>query len=322
VIERSKPAIEKVMRFKGGSDSSYEVPAIEEIFQTEAGIRFGGQVDQVLEFAMKGNLLTLFSSMVPFLEGVFQAIGEGAFSKVIQKQEEKPPIEDIQIVADLESLAYRVNGMDLKEGLEALPTTDDGSWYFSLVVFALYTYLDVYTRALIDTIGTNKMLSSKIVSHLSEIAERRSDKSRPAVLDVKGMKRFGVERRLVTIERGLSIDSVLHNAVGKEELDNLRKGISKFVEIRGKVAHSNPKLDHEEYTFKELEEDLDEIDIDFSEFDGFIERIGFAQYGLPQIKDATVELGGVLNKTRLILLTAVVYPALIDAVLQALLDTV
>jgi len=100
----------------------------------------------------------------------------------------------------------------------------------------------------------------------------------------------------------------------------LRRGISKFVDTRGKAAHSNPRLDYAEYTLKEFEKDLDEIEIDLSEFDGFIEKIGFTRYGLPQIKDATMGLGKVLEKTQLILLTSVVFPALIDAVLHNLLN--
>ena len=61
--------------------------------------------------------------------------------------------------------------------------------------------------------------------------------------------------------------------------------------------------------------------MDFGEFDDFIEKIGFSQYGLPQIKDAAEEIMKVLMKIRLILLTSIVYPALIDAVLQTMLDS-
>jgi hypothetical protein len=309
------------MRFKAGSDSSDESTAIVEVFRTATGVRFGEQVDQILDFVMRGNLLTLLSSIAPFIEGMYRAMAEGALSKAIQKQNEKPPQPDIELIADMESLASRMDGMELTEGLETLPSADDRSWYLSLIIFTLFTYLDVYTRTIIDVVSANSILSTKMQTHLAKVAEKRSDKSRPAVLDVKGMKRFGVERRLLTIESGLSIDSVLLHFMDKKELINLREVFSKFIEIRGKVAHSNPRLDHEEYTFEELEEDLDEIEIDFSELDGFVEKIGFAQYGLPQIKDAAVGIGEVLKKTRLILLTAVVYPALIDAILQSLLET-
>ncbi|MFW9912918.1 MAG: hypothetical protein ACFFEU_10635 [Candidatus Thorarchaeota archaeon] len=72
---------------------------------------------------------------------------------------------------------------------------------------------------------------------------------------------------------------------------------------------------------EELEEDLSEIDMDFREFDDFIEETGFTQYGLPQIKNAAMGIMEVMKKIRLILLTSVLYPALIDAVLQAMIES-
>ncbi|MHA1614417.1 MAG: hypothetical protein ACTSYJ_06190 [Candidatus Thorarchaeota archaeon] len=290
-----------------------------EIFHTNSGIRFSEKVEQVVEFATKGNILTLLSSIVPFVEAVFGAISTGSFSKGIQSLEKKPPAEDIRMVENFESIADSLGDLNLREGFDALPTAKDRAWYFSLIIFALYTYLDVYSRDLVDIIENNGKLASKLEEHLGLLANKRDNKSRPPVLDVKGMRRFGIVRRLTTIAAGLQIDDVLLEIIG-DELEVFRRGISKFVDIRGKVAHSNPKLDHAEYTFQELEKDLGEIEVDYSEIDSFIEKIGLTQFGLPQIKEATRELTEVLKKTQLLLLTAVIYPALIDSVLHALID--
>jgi hypothetical protein len=61
---------------------------------------------------------------------------------------------------------------------------------------------------------------------------------------------------------------------------------------------------------------MEDIIIDFDELDDMFEKIGFSQYGIPQIKDAAAEVFDVLKKLRLILLMASLYPALIDAVLH------
>lgn len=309
------------MRFRAGDYSSDEMLDVSELFSTGPGKRFGEQVNQVMDFATKGNLLTVLSSIMPFVEAIMQTMAAGAFSKAIRKMEKKPPPQDLTLVEDMESLLNRVDGMNIREGMEALPSAEDRSWYFSLIIFALYTYLDVYSRSLVDLINNNEKMTAEIENYLSEIAEKRSDKSRPPVIHGKGMKRFGIKRRLLTIENGLSLNSILFQVVGENEMKILREGVVKFIDIRGKVAHSNPKLEHEEYTFEELEKDLAEIELDFSELDKFIEKIGFTQYGLPQIKNAALEIGGVLRKTQLILLTSVVYPALLDAVLQAIIES-
>jgi hypothetical protein len=308
------------MKFRMSNVSIDDLPNMDELFESVSGKKFGEQINQILEFVTKGNLLTMISSVVGFVEGMLQVLSSGNFSQMIEKLDKKPPPEDVQLLSDLESLASRVDGMNLKEGLESLPGAEDRSWYFSLIIFALYTYLDVYTRSLIDLISTNEILSTKLEAYLATIAEKRPDKSRLPILDVEEMKRFGIGRRLDTIERGLSIDPILEQVVGKVDMNIFRKGTAKFIEIRGKAAHSNPRLNHEDYTFEELENDIDEIEVDFSEFDGFIDKIGFYQYGLPQVKEATLELGGVLRKIRLILLMAIVYPALIDVVLQSTMD--
>ena len=281
------------MAFLTTSYTSDDTTGVEDIFCTESGKRFGQQIDQVLEFSRKGLVLTMLPALGNYSQAVLNAMAAGSFGKMLDNAGKKPPSLDIQFVRDAESLMSRVDITKIVEGFEDLPTSEDRGWYFSFTILAIFAYLDVYSRSIIDLMIRNP----------GELG-----------FDFDEVKGFSVKRRLATVYEKMSIHSILSHFVDAKTLDRLHSGFSKFIKIRGKIAHSNPRLNHDEYSFKELEQDLEEFEIDYSEIDEFIVKIGFAQYGITKVKDATKEIGEVFRKVRLVLMMAATYPALIDAV--------
>jgi len=73
----------------------------------------------------------------------------------------------------------------------------------------------------------------------------------------------------------------------------LRSSFSKIMRIRHKIAHRNPKLHEDEYSYETFEDDLDENELDFdSTFSEISEEFGFLKpiFGCPQIlSDQTVQ---------------------------------
>lgn len=284
----------------GNPDDASSSPILEGIFNTEPGKRFEEQVNQVLEFITKGHVLT-----------TLPAIAKSAKRRVDALATEYPA---------LKPLLRRVNESNMIEAMEELPAEEDRPWYFSFGIMAIYAYLESYIKQMTRLVSGNDDLRSRINEYLLADAENRPDKTRPAILEVEQMSRFGVRSRLNTIDGALDISPLLAKIIGESEINILRNGTLRFIDIRGKVAHSNPKLDHEDYTFDALEADLDDFVVDLSEMEGFLDKIGFSQYGISEIKDAVNQVAEDFKKIRLLLLTAIVYPALIDAVVHVLLS--
>ncbi|MHA1780925.1 MAG: hypothetical protein ACTSYL_08675 [Candidatus Thorarchaeota archaeon] len=296
-----------------------EGPQLVDIFQTEPGRLFGEQANQLLEFVMKGQLLTIMPIIGDFAQKMIDAISEGWLSEAINRTEKKPQPDDVMMIQALELLSQHLEKNEFAEGLELFPSAEDQLWYISLITFALYTYLDVYSVSLIDLIKENEILSSKLEKYLGKKAHERPDKTRAPTLRVHEMKRFGVKLRLTTFERGLEIDSVLAQLIGQVELEVVRNSFFKFVEIRGKIAHKNPRLGQNEYSYQKFEKDLENIGIDFKETEDFMKKIGLPIEGISQILETSIRIGEMIKKTIMIVEMATLYPAFIDAVLAAIL---
>ena len=290
--------------------NSDETIDVHEIFNAKQGVQFGEQVDQLIEFTIKGQLLTLLPPALDFVMSNLAALEAGTFSQFMLSQKEKHSDDDIKGVQAMEELAGKVDRINLKEGFDSLPTQEDRAWYFSFTILALYAYLDVYTKSLVDAIESNKHLSVSFEKYLLDFS----------IESFNALKNMSIGKRLSVIENGLRIDTHLIRIVSERNLQIYRTGLTKFIRIRGRVAHSNPKLNHEQYSYEDLEKEMDDIVVDFGELDQFVEKIGFAQYELQQMKKSVSEAGKVLNKVRLVLMMAIVYPALIDASLSVLMN--
>ena len=303
IIQRCKPSIVKILTYLASSYTVEGVSGVEDVFSTESGKLFGQQIDQVLEFSRKGLILTSLPALGEYTQDVLNAMAIGALSKTVEKLEKKPSPIDMQFLHDAESLVSRMDITETIEGFRELPTSEDRAWYFSFTILAIFAYLDEYSRSLTEMIEQNPIFSTY------------------SKLSTEEMKGFSVKRRFTTIFDELSIRSIVSRFVDTKTIDHFQNGFSNFIRIRGKIAHSNPRLNHNEYSFSELESDVEEIEFDYNEVDELIEKIGFAQYGISKVKEASEEIAEVVKKVRMVVLMASIYPALIDVVLSNMIHT-
>lgn len=208
---------------------------------------------------------------------------------------------DAQFVHESESLMKRVDMSEIIEVFGNLPTSEDRPWYFSFTILAIYAYLDEYSRSIIKMMDEYPIFSSN------------------SKLNIDEMKSSSIMGRLTKIYDIFTINSIISKYIDLDSVERFRDGLSRFIKIRGQVAHSNPRLNHDEYTFTELEREVDEIELDYSDVEKLIEKIGYTQYGISKIKDETKEIEPVANKLQLVVLMSTIFPALIDAVLSSMI---
>jgi hypothetical protein len=292
------------------------LPEFKEMFATTQGEMLGSQADEVLEFTMKGHIFSAMMPMISWSQEISHAIASGEFREAIEALKEKPCNDDLEQLEAFEKLMkdYSVSDNGIAD---VMFTKEDRVWFLSLIAFSLHTYLEVYTKSIIERMCIHSPICEKLEPYLQEIANKRSDKKRNPILSVAEMTQFGVASRFKTIEEGLGISDVLLMEVGEPKMNVYRRAFDRFLRIRNKVAHRNPRLKEHEYTFEDLEKDLDYDEPDFSELDNLLDVPSFFRRGFEKIQDAFIDISELVKKTAILVTMAIYYPALIDAVLNS-----
>lgn len=283
-----------------------EAPKLALILATDPGRVLGDQTDGLLEFSR--NVMVLIRSPVIFksLEKMKMAVLKGETNGIT--------LEDLMNI-DIQGLLFRL----AQEGpiQEEVPEEAivDPLWFASLVALAFYAYLENYASALVDLISNSEDLVNRIESHLVKMASLQKRRSRPPIVTFEGLGQMGVRAKLRTITDALSLEEDLLKVLDKEKLEMYKKAFEQYIKIRGKIAHSSPRLSAEEYT-------LQEFDFDLGTFDPRV---------LPPIlEDTTMFKEGVLEFSRgifaitksfirieAVVKMAIMYPGLLDCALSA-----
>lgn len=295
-----------------------ERPSVEDIFSTDYGKMLGSQIDEILDFTKRGQVLLLLLPLTKILERVQGFIADGTYRQALTSM--LPP-KDIKKIEAFEVLMEDVDTSDHKETVEDLIDEEDKLWYFSLITFTVYAYVDVYSKTLIKTISKNQSLTLKLGGHLrTEALEHQDDEERKYVTEVRDMDQYGIARRLHTIETGLFVDEILSTLMDSEMLQIFRSSFSRIMKIRHKIAHRKPKLQEDEYSYEMFESELGEIepDLDFT-FAEISESFGFLKPIFGSIEGLALETAERIQRTMTIVAMAVLYPALLDAVVYELL---
>ncbi|TFH07010.1 MAG: hypothetical protein E4H14_09505 [Candidatus Thorarchaeota archaeon] len=236
----------------------------------------------------------------------------------MKKQKGNQTDPDILFTETMEKMASRLNQKDLTEGFQSIPSVEDRSYYFSFTILALFAYLDVYSSNLLTTIIKNKKLSEILRKYLSHQLGIKTTDAHDIVDLIKKLR--GIKEKLYSIDSAFSISEIFSSIETQKKVEIYREGLKRFIGIRNRIAHSDPKLNHEEYTYENLESDLNDFEISFKDVEQFVERIGFSQYGLDEIKSETSDIAQFQEKVRLALIMAIIYPAIIDVVIHEYLS--
>jgi len=306
-------AIDRVLHYRTAARG--EKPPIQDIFCTESGKLLGSQVNGILDFTKKGQILLILLPLTAELQKVQGLLANGTYR---EKLASILSAEDAKKLKAYEVIMKDMDSNEPKETAESLMAADDRLWYYSLITFSVYAYVDVYTRNLIKEIAANPSLCKQLEQHLLVEAKEHQDvEDMKYVTAVSDMTRYGVSRRLNTIEKGLSIDKTLSVMLEPEILNLLRSSFSKIMRIRHKIAHRNPKLHEEEYSYGAFEDDLDENELDLdSTISEISEEFGFLKPIFGSIKDLVLATSERILKTMTIVHMVVLYPALLDAVIH------
>jgi len=300
------------------NETSSTEPQIAHIMHTRLGRRLGRQVDAAVDFVTKGYVMTMMPEFMKMNKTIMKGIAKGEVRDFITKtgQIESLSQKDIRLIEAMETLANEYVD-DSSESADAFLNSDDRLRFLSFTVFSAYTYLEVYSRGLVQLIGRKKDLSTMMEAYLPVFTERRSDKSRPPVLTTRDMLHLSLKLRLGAIEEGLGIDGVVADLIGSDTLKLYRDAFARFLELRQKVAHWDPCPDEEEYVYKRMEKDFRPLELDMEDVSNqppFVKRI------MEQVKTAATDAFESFRKITLVVSMAMVYPALIDAVVKVLVS--
>ena len=316
IIQNSHDSIRKIISFMNQEDSQADTRVqVEDIFQTNPGKLFAKQVEQIVSFAIRGLSLTIIPTTYPFIREMFPRLLENYYSNWMKKQKGNQTDPDILLTEAMEKMASRIDQKDLSEGYQNLPSAEDRSYYFSFTILALFAYLDVYSSNLLKILIKNKKLSEILRKYLNHQLDAHD-----IVDPIEKLRKRSINEKLYSIDSAFSIGEIFSSIETQKKVEIYREGLKRFIRIRNKIAHSDPKLNHEEYTYENLESDLNDFEISFKEVEQFVERIGFSQYGLDEMKSETSDIAQILEKVRLALIMAIIYPAIIDVVIHEYLS--
>jgi hypothetical protein len=314
IIQNSQDSIGKIISFIYQEDSQADTRVQVDIFQTNPGKLFAKQVEQIVNFAIRGLSLTIIPVIFPNVKEMVPRFLENFFSDLMEKQTGKHIDSAILSKEAKELMASRLDQKIVTEGFQSFPSVEDRPYYFSFTILALFAYLDVYSSNLLKTIIKNKKLSEILRKYLNHRLGAHD------IVDPKKKKLRSIKERLYSIDSAFSISDIFSSIETQKKVEIYRKGLERFIEIRNKIAHSDPKLNHEEHTYEDLESDLNDFEISFKDVEQFVERIGFSQDGLAEIKSETSDIAQISVKVRLALIMAIIYPAIIDVVIHEYLS--
>ncbi len=296
-----------------------ERPSLESLFQTEEGKRFGSQVECAADFAIRGHTLSIILPIAGSLvKTTSHGIARGDLDGLVT---EETPQDEREKFNAIKLLMKDLTAQDTEDPEELLYVREDVLWFLSLVTFSLHTYLDVYSRSIIERIDCTPSLRMRIDEFLTEKPEKLTDSLGRPIQRTADVKRVGVFRRLTIIEEGLGLEKVLGSVIEPEELSSIRRACKTFNRIRGKIAHADPRLGQEHYSFKDFDKDMEVVMLDFEEVQDAVELPKYLQGIMTLIKPGIEELSEVLKRTALVIRMALIYPALLDAAIHASMAT-
>lgn len=307
-IVKIGPSIERILDFKSHTHEGAR-PELRTLFVTPAGRSFGEQADNILDFVMRW---TIISILLPVMTRTSSIVTEGIARGDLEDflNVDSQPIEEQEKIRALKMLLSGFDSGNLEEVEEILISDEDAQWYLSLITFALHSYLDVYSISLIERLSSRKNVFVEIRSEA-----RKANNE----LDWNSLKRRSPVGRLIKIEELLEIEQLLEPLIESEGLDIFRKGCKQFGRVRNKLAHANPKLKEDQYSFGNLQIDLSELEVDFSEI---IEKTNVPKYVeemMTEMVPAMKTMSEIFKKATLITLLAIMYPAILDVAIDGIL---
>lgn len=315
----SKDAISAVKQIIGYRSTPMEDrPQVEDMFQTSFGKTLGSQVGEILDFAKRGQILLIILPLTKIMEKLQRFIQDGSYLRAVESSLSP---KDIDKMKAFEVVMQDVDVGDTVDTVEEVIDQDDELWYLSLITFTVYAYVDVYSKSLIKSVTSNPLLMQKLETYLErEALQNKDDKERKYVTSVTDLSQYGVSRRLQTIERGLSIDRILSEVTNPDVLSIIRRSFIKIKETRNKIAHRDPKLKRDDYTyemFEDISNAVEELDFTFNEIE---ETLGFLKPIFGTIEDLGKQTMDRIKRTMNIAYMTMLYPALIDVVVHDLME--
>ncbi len=307
LVEAAQAILEKVL---GSFDLTEGVkPDLQDMFSSDFGRLLGRQVDEVLDFAMRGLILSSFMTMMRHIEEISKGIVDGELDGLTTSDTEPNELEKFNA---LKLLMADYDWAESITSIEELLPKQDRLWYASTLNFAIYAYLDRYTRSLVHHISANAKMSQEIDTYLARNSQEPSERWRLDVTHAEDLIRFGVEKRVREIERGLKLGSVLEEIVGKETAGSCRRNFRRFMEIRHKMAHHDPRPEFREHTWEVVEQSIPELD----GFD-FPLKEGILRSAFDGLASSLRESFPLFAKIVSMALAGILYPALIDGIVAA-----
>ncbi|MFW9887627.1 MAG: hypothetical protein ACFFER_05555 [Candidatus Thorarchaeota archaeon] len=304
------------MNYKSNPRKEDERPPLESLFETEEGKRFGSQVEAAADFAILGTTL---SAILPIAGSLSKATSIGiARGDLDDLVTDETPQDEREKHKAIKFLMQDFASRDADDSTELFFSNEDALWFLSLVTFSLHTYLDVYSRSIIKRIDSTPSLRMRLDKYLRERPESLTDSLGRPIMQASEVRRVGVFRRLATLEKGLGLTAIIHSVIDSEELSSIRGASKAFNRIRGTIAHSDPRLGKEHYSFRDFEKDLNEVNLDFHEFKDEVKLPRYLHQIVDLIKPLLGELSEAMKRPALVVRMAILYPALLDVAIHAL----
>jgi hypothetical protein len=298
--ERTRRCVEKIQSYWTISDDEID---IEDIFATEPGKTFGVQVSQTLEFAQRGAMIAQVSGMENLKPKFWDGVVDGSFRELVKNLDDKTG-DDLEIVEAIETFAKHYYESVREDQVEqVLLNPDDWIWFLSLVTFAVYAYLDVYSRSLIDIVLNDIVLKKELEEHIK-------------LDNYNELKGASVKQRFATLIAGLKLSPMIEEVLKLSDFERYESAFDVFLRIRHRIAHSNPKLDAEKYQYDDFETDLQDVELLLE--DAMEEVTSEFILGIvEEARELFPKLQSVLIRFQLVVKMATMYPAIVDCMLSS-----
>lgn len=304
------------------SEAIYDDDAEDELadlFLTEPGKILGSHVDDLLGFVQKGVVLARARSVLP-TKGVMEMFAGGEFRDAIEEGGHELEEDDLEMVGAIETF-FKHAGKTEDADHETMMEPDDWLWYLSLFTFALYAYLDVYSRNILDLVLKGEELRSRLEGFLENQSERLEEELDSTPITVKDLKGSSVKNRFFCLAAGLELDMVLERILNESNLERYSDAFDAFLRIRHKIAHSNPRLEAEKYTYSDFEADLKDFEAILERIDEISVDSKFVRRLLDQLAESLPDFLSMFGRFYLIMKMATLYPSLLDSVFNAAYTT-